>query len=62
MALTQLWLISSPTPTWGCPIPRGRHELAVTDHTAPPTWVQIWALLAVSQHLDFTYTYYISPN
>ena len=40
MALTQLWLISSPTPTWGCPIPRGRHELAVTDHTAPPTWVQ----------------------
>ena len=32
--------MSSPTPTWGCPIPRGRHELAVTDHTAPPTWVQ----------------------
>ena len=40
MALTQLWLMSGPTPTWGCPIPRGRHELAVTDHTAPPTWVQ----------------------
>ena len=40
VALTQLWLMSGPTPTWGCPIPRGRHELAVTDHTAPPTWVQ----------------------
>ena len=40
MPLTRLWLTSGPTPTWGCPIPRGHRELAVTDHTAPPKWAQ----------------------